>query len=153
MTSQELLDKINSRFTAVSSKENYGILNLEVEKGKVREALTQLRDEMKFDHMNFMTALDWPETNIIEVIYRLYSYTSKDSIVIRVKLDRSNPEILTVSDIYRTAEWHERETGEMFGITFTDHPDPRGVLLPDGFKGSPLRKDFSHPNMIKLPEV
>ncbi len=153
MTSQEMLDKISDRFKVLSSKDDLGVLNVEVEKDTVHDVIKYLCDNMKFDHMNFMTALDWPEINIIEVIYRLFSYTSHDIIVIRVKLERNNPEIPTVSDIYKTADWHEREAGEMFGITFLNHPDPRGILLPDGFKGNPLRKDFSHPNMIRLPEV
>jgi NADH-quinone oxidoreductase subunit C len=55
--------------------------------------------------------------------------------------------------LYRTAEWHERETAELFGIVFEGHPDPRRLLLPDDLEGFPLRKDFTHPNLRKLPEV
>ncbi len=153
MTSQEMLDQVSAIIKTVSSRDEFGVLNIEVEKDSVHKVIEFLRDNMNFDHMNFMTALDWPEINIIEVIYRFFSYSSKDNIAIRVKLDRIKPETATVSDIYKTAEWHEREAGEMFGITFLNHPDPRGILLPDRFTGNPLRKDFSHPNMIKLPEV
>jgi NADH-quinone oxidoreductase subunit C len=70
-----------------------------------------------------------------------------------VALGRDSARLDTVSDIYRTAEWHEREAAEMFGISFTGHPDPRKLLLPDEIEGHPLRKDFSHPDMNPLPEV
>ena len=58
-----------------------------------------------------------------------------------------------MSDLFRTAEWHERETAELFGIVFAGHPDPRRLLLPDDLEGFPLRKDFAHPNLVRLPEV
>lgn len=153
MTQEEILNKVRSRFAVVSLKEDFGILNIEVEPSRIHDILIFFRDEMSFDHMNFMTSIDRPEDNIVEVIYRLFSYETKDAVVIRVKLDRARSEIETVSDIYRTAEWHEREASEMFGITFKNHPDPRLLLLPDGFNGNPLRKDFTHPNMIPMSGV
>jgi NADH:ubiquinone oxidoreductase subunit C len=68
-----------------------------------------------------------------------------------VNVDRANPEIETVCDIWRTAEFHEREVFEMFGVQFKNHPDLRRLILEDDFKGFPLRKDFEDPiNMIKL---
>jgi NADH-quinone oxidoreductase subunit C len=70
-----------------------------------------------------------------------------------VRCPRDGARVPTVSDIFRTAEWHERETAELFGIVFTDHPDPRRLLLPDDLDGYPLRKDFTHPNLIRLPEA
>ena len=153
MASPEISDSLKSRFNIVSSKEEHGVLNAEIDQDRIREVLSYLLNELKFDHMEFMTAVDRPEAGEIEMIYRLYSYSSDDSVVIRVNLDRADPVIATVSDIYRTAEWHEREAAEMFGITFLNHPDPRTLLLPDGFEGYPLRKDFTHPNLIKIPEV
>jgi NADH-quinone oxidoreductase subunit C len=71
--------------------------------------------------------------------------------VVKVLLDRDKPQIDTVCDIWRTAEFHEREAFEMFGITFHQHPDLRKLILPDDFNGYPMRKDFEDPvNMIKL---
>ena len=153
MTPVEILEKIKTKFPGVASTEAFGILNMETEQNKLRSLLVFLRDELNFDFMNFMTGVDRPTENIIEVVYQLFSFTTKASIVIRVKLDRTKPEIETVSDIYRTAEWHEREAAEMFGIVFLNHPDPRILLLPENFKGQPLKKDFRHPNMTPLPEV
>jgi NADH:ubiquinone oxidoreductase subunit C len=66
-------------------------------------------------------------------------------------LDRDKPEIETVSFIWKTAEFHEREVAELFGVNFLHHPDPRKLILPDEWTGFPLRKDYEDPvNMIKL---
>lgn len=71
--------------------------------------------------------------------------------VVKVNLNRDLPEIDTVSDIWRTAEFHEREVFELFGVQFRNHPDLRKLILTDDFIGYPLRKDFEDPiNMIKL---
>jgi NADH-quinone oxidoreductase subunit C len=153
MTPQEILNKIKSEFNVLSSKEESGIINIEIETAQLSAVMVQLRDGMTFKHMNFMTAIDRPESNHIETIYRLFSYETRDAVVIRVTLDRERPAVATVSDIFRTAEWHEREAAEMFGITFVNHPDPRLLLLPDAFIGHPLRKDFTHPNVIPMPGV
>jgi NADH:ubiquinone oxidoreductase subunit C len=70
---------------------------------------------------------------------------------VKVKIDRSVPEIETVSDIWRTAEFHEREVYDLFGVNFIHHPDLRRLFLTDEWKGWPLRKDYEDPvNMIKL---
>jgi len=152
MTFVELLDNIKAKFQIAGSKEDIGILNVEIEKSQIRQMLSYLKDELKFDYMFFTTALDWPANNNVEAIYYLFSYETKDKIVVRAKLDRNKPEIDTVSDIYRTAEWHERETAEMFGINYINHPDLRPLLTPDGLEGYPLRKDFKHENLIPMPD-
>jgi NADH:ubiquinone oxidoreductase subunit C len=124
-----------------------------VEPSALRGRLLALRDKLGFEYMVFMTALDWQQKGQLELVYRLFSYQAHLSVVLRVSLPRDDAKVDTVSDIYRTAEWHERETAEMFGIEFTGHPDTRKLLLPDDIEGHPLRKDFSHPAMIRLPEV
>lgn len=151
MNYQELLEKIKTKVEPVYSKEDLGILNAEIKPSDVRITLTFLKEELSFDWMNFITAIDWMANNCIEVIYQLYSNATKDKVVIRVKLDRSNPGIETVSDIYRTAEWHERETAEMFGIKFINHPNPARLLTIDGMD-TPLRKDFKCNDVIPLPK-
>jgi NADH-quinone oxidoreductase subunit C len=124
-----------------------------VEPAALRGHLLYLRDQMRFDFLVFVSALDRPAQSALEIVYRLFSYDTKLSLVLRVKVPRDGAHVASASDIYRTAEWHERETAELFGITFDGHPDPRRLLLPDDLEGFPLRKDFTHPNMIRLPEV
>ena len=78
--------------------------------------------------------------------------SSPVNIIVRANLYREKPEIETVSHIWRTAEFHEREVYEMFGVDFLNHPDQRLLILPDGWEGkNPMRKDFEDPiNMIRL---
>ena len=85
------------------------------------------------------------------MVYHLTSTIHRHHLVVKAQLDRSAPEIETVCDIWRTAEFHEREVYELFGVQFRHHPDLRRLILPDDFNGYPLRKDFEDPvNMIRL---
>jgi len=104
---------------------------------------------LSFDYLFCLTCIDW-KTHLT-MVYHLTSTTHRHTIVIKSKLDRNDPEIETVSDIWRTAEFHEREVYELFGVKFLNHPDLRRLILTDDFNGYPLRKDFEDPvNMIKL---
>ena len=86
------------------------------------------------------------------MVYHLDSTKYRHNIVVKVMLDKTNPAIETVSDIWQTANFHEREVYEMFGVNFLHHPDLRLLILPDGWEGkNPMLKDFEDPiNMIKL---
>ena len=104
---------------------------------------------LHIDYLFCLTCIDW-KTHLT-MVYHLSSTTYRHTIVIKANLDRTNPEIETVSDIWRTAEFHEREVYELFGVQFLHHPDLRRLILTDDFEGYPLRKDFEDPiNMIKL---
>ena len=105
--------------------------------------------QFDFDYLFCLTCIDW-KTHLT-MVYHLSSTTYRHTMVIKAQLDRTTPEIETVSDIWRTAEFHEREVYELFGVTFLHHPDLRRLILTDDFEGYPLRKDFQDPvNMIKL---
>ena len=112
----------------------------------------QLRNEESFffDYLFCLTCVDW-KTHLT-MVYFLSSTKYRHNIVVKSKLDRNNPEIETVSNIWRTAELHEREVYEMFGVKFLNHPDLRLLILPDGWEGKkPMLKDFEDTvNMIKL---
>ncbi len=85
------------------------------------------------------------------MVYHLTSTIHRHMLVVKSKLDRINPEIETVSDIWRTAEFHEREVYDLFGVKFLHHPDLRRLFMTDEWNGWPLRKDYEDPvNMIKL---
>ena len=153
MTSIEVLDAFHARFPDSVLQPPDPAPRATVGPETLRAHLEYLRDQLHFDYMVFVTAVDWPEQSRLELVYRLFSYNSKSVVSLRVMLPRDLAKVDSVADIYRTAEWHERETAEMFGIEFVGHPDPRKILLPDEIDGHPLRKDFSHPNMVPLPEV
>jgi NADH-quinone oxidoreductase subunit C len=116
-----------------------------------KKLATQLRfaGNCHFDYLFCVTCVDW-KTHL-SMVYHLTSTVHRFPLVIKMLLDRENPEVETVSDVWRTAELHEREQYELFGVKFLNHPDLRRLILTDDFVGWPLRKDFEDPvNMIKL---
>jgi NADH-quinone oxidoreductase subunit C len=85
-----------------------------------------------FDSLSCITAIDQgPEAGKMEVIYTLYSIPNHLTLHLRVELDRSAPQVSSVSSVWRTADWHEREAFDFFGIQFIGHPDLRRILLPE----------------------
>jgi NADH-quinone oxidoreductase subunit C len=126
-------------------------LNINIEANEFRPVASMLRNStFQFDYLFCLTCVDW-KTHLT-VVYHLSSTRNRElNIVLKVKLDRENPEVETVCDIWRTAEFLEREVFEMYGVKFLHHPDLRKLILEDDFVGYPLRKDFEDPiNMIKL---
>ncbi len=137
---------------SISFDESGEWINMNVESASWLPFAGQLKEnsELKFDFLFCLTCVDW-KTHL-SMVYHLTSTAHRHSIVVKSKLDRSKPEIESVSHIWRTAEFHEREQYEMFGVKFLNHPDLRLLILPDGWEGKfPMRKDFEDPvNMIKL---
>lgn len=152
MNFTEILDKLKAKHEVLESKEDLGVLNAWIAPGKIRSVIEFLKNEMRFDQLSFVTAVDLIADNNIEMVYRLFSYETKSDIAVKVKLDRAKPEIETITGIFAAANWHERETAEMFGVTFFNHPDPNRLLLPDGID-MPLRKDFKCADMVPLPKL
>lgn len=105
--------------------------------------------ELDFDYLFCVTAVDW-KTHFT-MVYHLSSTIHRHTLVVKIRLDHEHPELATVSDIWRTAEFHEREAYDLMGVVFTGHPDLRRLFMTDDWKGWPLRKDYEDPvNMIKL---
>jgi NADH:ubiquinone oxidoreductase subunit C len=152
MLNEELKAKITELTPGASFEEGGEWLNLNVEANDWLSLATQLRNDLslQFDYLFCLTCIDW-KTHLT-MVYHLSSTKYRHNIVIKSKLDRNIPEIETVSLIWRTANFHEREVYEMFGVKFLNHPDLRLLILPDGWEGkNPMRKDFEDPvNMIKL---
>ena len=112
----------------------------------------QLRNDevLHFDFLFCITCVDW-KTHLT-MVYHLTSTIYRHNIVVKAKLDVTNPAIESVSGIWKTANFHEREVYEMFGVNFINHPDLRLLILPDGWEGkNPMLKDFEDAvNMIRL---
>ncbi len=115
-----------------------------VDAASLKQLLLAFRDDaaLKFDVLSDLTALDLPKEDVIQVVYHLYSYGSRTQIVVKVDLDRGAPRIATVEDIWKVANWFEREVFDLFGVLFEGHSDLRRILLPEDWVGYPLRKDF-----------
>ena len=152
MLNEELKTKITELLPSATFEEGGEWLNINIESKDWLSLAQQLRNDASlfFDYLFCLTCIDW-KTHLT-MVYHLSSTKYRHNIVIKSKLDRTNPEIETVSSIWRTADFHEREVYEMFGVNFLNHPDLRLLILPDGWEGkNPMRKDFEDPiNMIRL---
>lgn len=150
MSVEEIKNYISNVLPEAVFDETGEFLNVMIEPKDWRLLAEQLKSgTLNMDYLFCLTCVDW-KTHLT-MVYHLSSTDHRQTVVIKSKLDRNNPEIKTVCDIWRTAEFHEREVYEMFGVKFTDHPDLRRLILTDDFEGWPLRKDFEDPvNMIKL---
>ncbi|HEY4655076.1 MAG TPA: NADH-quinone oxidoreductase subunit C [Cyclobacteriaceae bacterium] len=108
-------------------------------------SLLQSDPSCYFDMLSCVTGLDnGLDAGTMEVVYNLYSIPFNAHLMIRTTVPRDNPELPSVSGVYKTAEWHEREVFDLYGIRFTGHPDLRRILLPADWEGYPLRKDYKH---------
>ena len=152
MNVEELKTKIIELLPTATFDEGGEWLNINIEAGDWLSFAQQLRhdESLYFNFLFCLTCIDW-KTHLT-MAYHLTSTKYRHNIVVKSKLDRNKPEIESVSYIWRTAEFHEREVYEMFGVNFFNHPDLRLLILPDGWEGkNPMRKDFEDPvNMIKL---
>lgn len=152
MTREELQVHISSLLPGARIEEGGQWLTITVDPNDWLTFAGVLRrnESLNFDYLFCLTCTDW-KTHL-GMVYHLTSTQYRHTVVVKSMLDRSNPEIQTVSHIWRTAEFHEREVYEMFGIKFLNHPDLRLLILPDGWEGkNPMRKDFEDPvNMITL---
>jgi len=120
-----------------------------LKKDQIKDACLFLRDEpsLKMDHLADLTAVDYSRYPgdagpRFEVVYNLISTTYRHRIRLKVRVPEEDPRIDTVSSIWQTANWHERETYDLMGIIFDGHPDLRRILLPDDWEGYPLRKEY-----------
>lgn len=96
-----------------------------------------------FDMLSCITGIDnGAEANTMEVAYNLFSIPFEISLMLKVEIPRESPSVTSLHEVWKTALWHERETFDLLGITFTGHPDLRRILLPADWEGHPLRKDY-----------
>ncbi|MCW3088813.1 MAG: dehydrogenase (ubiquinone) 30 kDa subunit [Sediminibacterium sp.] len=150
MTNEEIKEFFTAVQPPVSIDETGEWLTITIAPGDWKPLAHELRNSvLQLDYLFCLTCIDW-KTHLAAV-YHLSSTTYRHTIVIKANLDPVVPEIDTVSDIWRTAEFHEREAYDLFGVQYKGHPDLRRLILTDDFVGYPLRKDFEDPiNMIKL---
>jgi len=152
VTNEELKVKSSELLPSATYEEGGQWLNVNIDHKDWLYFANSLRNhaELNFDYLFCLTCVDW-KTHLT-MVYHLDSTQYRHTAVIKSKLDRTQPHIESVSHIWRTADFHEREVYELFGVNFLNHPDLRLLILPDGWEGkNPLRKDFEDPvNMIKL---
>jgi len=153
-TFQDIKEAIQTQFgTQVVVSENTALQQpqLVLSKESIKNVCLFLRDDNRFffDQLSCLSALDnGPVKNTIEIIYHLYSIPFNLFFILKVEVERGDgkedlPEVPSIVDVWRTADWHEREAFDMYGIKFSGHPDLRRILLPADWEGYPLRKDYT----------
>ena len=141
-------EKLRERFPGVAFEPLLGPAmrdpTLIVPAAEIVEVCTFLRDdpELRFEMLSFVAGVDYmPRSPRFEVVYSLLSLEHKARFTLKVLLSEENPRVATVIPVWPTANWHEREAFDFYGITFTGHPDLTRILLPEEWVGWPLRKD------------
>jgi NADH-quinone oxidoreductase subunit C len=126
-----------------------GQVAIMVKKDMIRDICLYLKDDpsLKMDHLADLTAVDYStypgDTGLrFEVVYNLISTEYHHRIRLKVRVPEEDPRVDTVSAIWQTANWHERETFDLMGIKFAGHPDLRRILLSEDWEGHPLRKEY-----------
>jgi NADH-quinone oxidoreductase subunit C len=160
MDNQTVLERLKNRFgdAILESREFRGELTVVVAKERIVEVCSDLKNDpvLSYDFLSDLCGIDMftPEKRF-GVIYNLLSLKNRHRLRIKTFTEEENPRIQTVSGIWGTANAHERETYDMFGIVFEGHPDLRRMYMPEEFEYHPLRKDFplmGIPGSLPLPK-
>jgi NADH-quinone oxidoreductase subunit C len=144
----EIADRLRAQFGEDIRETEYafGHAVVTVSPGRYQEIARFLRDEpdLSFDFFDFLSAVDFrPKGGKFEVVTHLYSNRHNHNVRLKLLCDADDPHCPTLSQIWPGANWHERETWELFGIVFDAHPHLVKLVLPEQFEGFPLRKDFA----------
>jgi NADH-quinone oxidoreductase subunit C len=145
MTGQELFDSLGKALCEkIQAKAEFrGETSFTISPADLREVANFCRTELSFDYLLDITSIDnFGEEPRFELIYHLYSMRHGVHLRLKLKVPEEIGPVDTVSDIWPTANWHEREAYDMMGIKFKGHPDLRRILMWDGYPFFPLRKDF-----------
>jgi NADH-quinone oxidoreductase subunit C len=121
---------------------DHGALTLFIAPASILDVCRFLKDHQQFNRLSGITAVDWhPADPRFEVVYLLHSIPLNQRIRLKCRL-AENEEIESVTSVWRAANWYERETFDMFGVRFTNHPDLKRIMMPTDWEGHPLRKDY-----------
>src|SRR5512142_3231418 len=149
MSAQEISELLKSRFgEGIREVKTEGVIDpyVKLDPAAVRDVALMLRDDerLRFDLLMCLSGVDYTGGKL-GVVYHLNSTTLGHKLVLKVEVPADNPHCPSVESVWKTANWHEREAFDMFGIIFDGHPDLRRILCTDDWEGFPLRKDYVFP--------
>lgn len=138
----EIVEVLKGKYPEqISGKSEYTCDYIIADVAVFKDVILSLRDDFGFEYLVDVVATHWPKNKFeFEMTYNLFSIQNKMRVFVKVALE--TPVISTIIDIYKGADFMEREEYDLMGITFEGHPDMRRILLPDFFEGHPLRKDY-----------
>ncbi len=141
MTPAEITAVLSAVAGEVTVEESFGVVCADVDPGRWLDALVAARDSLGCTYFDWLSAVD-ELADGYSVVAHLWSVQPHAGLLIRTRIPLDAAALPTAVGVFAGAAWHERETAEMFGIDFTGHPHLVPLLLPDGFEGHPLRKEF-----------
>jgi len=157
MNPQEIHDNLKAKFGAAVSDAKLDAIQpwIGITPDGILEVCQFLHGEagFEFDFLSCLSGVDYNDGKL-GVVYHLFSMPQKHKIALKAICTKEKPHVQSVSQVWGTANWHEREAYDMFGIVFDGHPDLRRILCGDDYPGHPLRKDFKVPefyNGMKVP--
>lgn len=148
MTIQNIFERLKTEFNdiiiSLNEEPNFEPSIL-INPTNIIDIMLFLRDEddMKFDYLACLSGMDYKDN--LGVVYHLYSLSHKHRATIKVEVPKDNPKVPSISKVWRTADWHEREAYDMFGVIFEGHENLIRILNPYDWEGYPLRKDYKQP--------
>jgi NADH-quinone oxidoreductase subunit C len=128
----------------------YGQVTVDVPRDQWVAAVTAARDSLGLTFFDLLTAVDELDAGF-DVVLRLWAPQGRYGLLLRTRCPRDDAQVPSLAGVFHGAAWHEREVWEMFDISFDGHPDLRRLLLPDGFEGHPLRKEFLLASRVDKP--
>jgi NADH-quinone oxidoreductase subunit C len=132
---------IPDAITAGHTERNEPTLWIEAE--RIVDVCRFLKERQKYIRLSGITGVDWlPADPRFEVVYLLHSLDRQDRLRLKCWIAESDPYIDSVTGVWRTANWYEREVFDLFGVRFRNHPDLTRILMPSDWEGHPLRKDY-----------
>jgi NADH-quinone oxidoreductase subunit C len=153
MTPSEIIELVKQHpaqaVTSAVAEGLYPHVVLQAEQLKVIAEFLKNDPRLRFDLLRSICATDRLAASQVELAYDLISTVFAHAVALKVVLDRTTPRVESVSAVWPTAEWHEREAYDLMGVTFLNHPDLRRILLPEDWTGHPLRKDDQEPMEYK----
>jgi len=150
LTNEIIKQKVEEKFGDVVgafTEESFGLLTFEVERTKVIDLMSFLRDDetLKFNFLTTMCGVHYPDNETerqIAVVYHMHNWLDNVRIRFKTFLNGENPEVETATKVFLTANWMEREAFDFYGIIFTGHPDLRRILNMDEMVSHPMRKEY-----------
>lgn len=144
---EEKLEEADFSYNPVESGQPW----ITVSPDSIQVVATFLRDdsELLFDTLMCLSGVHYPKEEMVGVTYHLHSTKYAHSLALKVKVPVNEPRIPSVEPVWKTADWHEREAWDMYGIIFENHPNLTRILCPEDWEGHPLRKDYERQDNYK----
>ncbi len=148
MDQAQIVKVLNEKFPSAAAEDQPKWVM--VKKESILTVANILKFDLAFDNLHCVTAVD--RRDKIEVVYHFYSFKNRFMLTLKTILPMNDLNLESLAHLWKSADWLERETYDLFGVKFLNHPDLRRILNPDEWTDYPLRKDFDRPDFYRLPQ-